>query len=125
MNDILTHIPEKVSVPKKVLGYSASLKFFAKNEGILTKLTGIKKAQELVSFYNININKKVGDRCAFAKNGGKSVFNIMLFNENRSALLADIRRLEQMIVIETSQKSKKESLLKKAKKTDEYGNRPF
>ena len=101
MNDILVRIPEKVSVPKKVLGHSAALKFFAKKEGILTKLTGIKKVQELESFDNIKINKKVGDRCMYAKNGGQSVFNIMLFNEDRSKLLADIRRLEQTIEIET------------------------
>ena len=101
MNDILVRIPEKVVVPKKVLGYSAALKFFAKKEGTLTKLTGIKKVQELKSFYNIKINKKVGDRCLFAKNGGQSVFNIMLFNKDRSKLLADIRRLEQTIEIET------------------------
>ncbi|MCK5027917.1 MAG: hypothetical protein KAS07_05855, partial [Candidatus Pacebacteria bacterium] len=101
MNDILTRIPGKINIPKKVLGHSASLKFFAKQEGILTKLGGIKKIQELKSFFSININKKLGDRCYFAKNGGKSVFNIMMFNKNRSDLLADIRRLEQMTEIET------------------------
>jgi len=101
INDILIRIPEKISVPKKVLGHSASLKFFAKKEGILTKMTGIKKVQELESVYDIKIHKKLGEKCAFAKNGGLSVFNIMLFNEDRSKLLADIRRLEQTIVIET------------------------
>ena len=101
MNDILVRIPEKVVVPKKVLGHSAALKFFAKKEGTLTKLTGIKKVQELKSFYNIKIHKKLGDRCLYAKNGGQSVFNIMLFNEDRSKLLADIRRLEQTVEIET------------------------
>ena len=102
MNDILIRIPEKVVIPKKVLGHSSSFKFFAKKEGILTKLTGIKKAQELKSFYDIDINKKLGDRCLYAKNGGKSVFNITLFNKERSDLLADIRRLEKLIKIETS-----------------------
>ncbi|MCK5096063.1 MAG: ATP-grasp domain-containing protein [Candidatus Pacebacteria bacterium] len=101
MNDIFIRIPEKVVVPKKVLGYSAALKFFAKKEGKLIKLTGIKKAQELKSFYNIKINKKLGNRCLYAKNGGQSVFNIMLFNKDRSKLLADIRRLEKFVSIET------------------------
>ncbi len=101
MNDILIRIPEKPKIPKRVKGYTAALKFFAKKEGRLTKLTGIKKAQTLKSFQHISINKKIGDRCVFAKNGGKSVFNITLFNKNRSDLLADIRRLETMIKIET------------------------
>jgi len=101
MNDILIRIPEPVVIPKKVKGYTACMKFFAQKEGKLTKLTGIKKAQELKSFYSILVNKKIGDRCMFAKNGGISVFNITLFNADRSHLLADIRRLEQMIEIVT------------------------
>ncbi len=101
MNDILIRIPEKPKIPKRVKGYTATLKFFAKKEGRLTKLVGIKKAQTLKSFQHISINKKIGDRCIYAKNGGKSVFNITLFNKNRSDLLADIRRLETMIKIET------------------------
>jgi biotin carboxylase len=104
MNDILIRIPEKVRAPKKILGHSATFKFFAKKEGILTKLTGIKKVQALESFKHITINKKIGDRCTFAKNGGKSVFNISLFNENRSKLLADIRRMEQTIILETEKR---------------------
>ncbi len=77
------------------------MKFFAKKEGKLIKLTGIKKAQELKSFKRIYISKKVGDSCTYAKHGGVSVFNIILFNKDRSLLLADIRRLEKMIHIET------------------------
>ncbi len=101
MNDILIRIPERPMIPKKVKGFTAVMQFFAKKEGKLTKLTGIKKAKELKSFRDVSINKKVGDRCLFAKNGGKSVFNITLFNKQRSDLLADIRRLEQAVKIET------------------------
>jgi biotin carboxylase len=100
-NDIYIHIPKKLIIPKKIQGYTAALKIFAKKEGKITKLTGIKKAQELKSFHDILINKKVGDRAIYAKNGGKSIFNITLFNKDRSELLADIRRLEQSVKIET------------------------
>ncbi|MFH1189026.1 MAG: ATP-grasp domain-containing protein [bacterium] len=102
VNDILIRIPEKPIIPKKVNGYTATLMFFAKKEGKLLKLNGIKKIQELLSFVEIIINKKVGDMCRFAKNGGSFVVTVTLFNENRSKLLADIRRLEQTIVIETA-----------------------
>jgi hypothetical protein len=101
INDVLVHMGEKTIIPKKVKGYTVAMKFFAKKEGALTKLTGIKKIQELESFKSIDINKNVGDQCLFAKNGGSSVFNLIMFNEERSALLADIRRVEQMIEIET------------------------
>ena len=101
LNDILVRIPKKPIIPKKILGHSVAMKFFAKKEGILTSVTGIKKIQQLESFYSIDINKKVGDKAVFAKNGGKSVFNIILFNKERSKLLADIRRLEKTINITT------------------------
>lgn len=100
MNDILNRAGEKVSVPKKQKGYAVAMKFFAKKEGYLKKLKGIKKAQDLKSFHHISINKNLGDRCRYAKHGGSSVFNIILFNKDRSSLLADIRRLEQMISID-------------------------
>lgn len=101
VNDILIRIPEKPIISKKIKGYTAAMKFFAKKEGKLIKLAGLKRAQELESFKKLYLNKKLGDVCAFAKNGGGSVFNIILFNAERSKLLADIRRLEQMIEITT------------------------
>jgi biotin carboxylase len=101
MNDILIRIPKTPVVPKKVKGYSAAMKFFAKQEGILTSLTGIIKIQELASFEKITVNKKIGDKCLHAKNGGQSICNVILFNESRSELLADIRRLESTLEIKT------------------------
>ena len=80
------------------------MKFFAKKEGILTELKGLKKARALESFKSLNIKNKIGDKCLYAKNGGSSIFNIIMFNKDRSKLLADIRRLEQMIIIKTSKK---------------------
>lgn len=100
MNDILIRIPEEVQNKRKVKGYTAYMKFFAKKEGVLSKLTGIKRSQELKSFKEISVNKKIGDLCTYAKNGGTSVFNILLFNPEKSELLADIRRLEKMVEIE-------------------------
>ncbi len=101
MNDVLIKLPKKPEILKKVKGYTVAMKFFAQKEGKLSKMTGIKKAQDLKSFKRIYVNKKIGDSCLYAKHGGSSVFNIIMFNKDRSELLADIRRLEQMIVIET------------------------
>lgn len=103
-NDIFIRIPKKPRIPNKRLGYTAAMKFFSKKEGVITSIAGIKKAQELSSFKEIHVNKKIGDKALYAKNGGKSVFNIILHNAERSKLLADIRRLEQTIKIEVAQK---------------------
>lgn len=104
LNDMLVRIPEKVQVPKRLKGYTAAMKFFAKSEGKLVKVKGLKKVEALASFQSISVNMEPGDTCKYAKNGGTSVFNVILHNKKRSALLADIRRIEQTIDIQTKKK---------------------
>lgn len=99
MNDILVRIPEKVHLPKKCQGYAAAMKWFTGKEGVIVEMKGIKKIEQLDSFHSIAINKKLGDRAVFARNGGRSVFNLFLYNPERAKLLADIRRVEQMVKI--------------------------
>jgi len=100
-NDIAIRIPERPKLPRKIKGHVVVFKIFARQEGVITNLLGIKKVQALESFHSMRQQKKIGDRAVFAKNGGKSVFNIFLFNKDRSRLLADIRRMEQLLKIET------------------------
>jgi biotin carboxylase len=99
LNDILIRIPKKPIIPKKCKGYAAAMKWFASKEGRITEMKGIKKIEELESFHKIVINKKVGDRAVFARNGGRSIFNVFLYNAERPKLLADIRRLEKLVNI--------------------------
>ncbi len=99
LNDILIRIPKKPIIPKKCKGFAAYIKHFAAKEGRITEMKGIKKIETLSSFHSLSINKKVGDRSVFAKNGGRSVFNAVFYNTDRSKLLADIRRLEKMVHI--------------------------
>ena len=101
LNDVLIHIPKKPRLPKKAKGYAAMLRFFGKKEGILKSLQGVQKMRKLKSYIEDKVNRKVGEKCRFAKNGGRGVVEVTLFNKSRSNLQADIRRLEQMIKIET------------------------
>ena len=107
VNDILNRIPQKLIIPTKIQGYSAALKFFALKEGNLEKIVGIKKVEELESLKTSKVLKKIGNRCTYAKNGGTAVLALVLFNKDRSKLLADIRRAEQTIKIETTNGNKK------------------
>jgi biotin carboxylase len=102
LNDVLIRIPKKPIIPKKCKGYACTMKWFADKEGIITELKGIKKIEELESFHKIDVNKKAGERSVFAKNGGRSVFNLFLYNQDRSKLLADIRRAEQLVQIKVA-----------------------
>ncbi len=98
-NDILVRMGKEVTVPKRLKGHTAVLNIFAKKEGKILQLKGIKKIESINSIIKFVQNKKVGSKVKFAKNGGKSVFNIILHNKDRSELLADIRRVEQTLDI--------------------------
>lgn len=99
LNDVLIRIPKTPILPKKCKGFACAMKFYAKREGQITEMKGIKKIEQLKSFHSISVNKKVGDRATFAKNGGRSIFNLFMYNAERSKLLADIRRVEQLVDI--------------------------
>ncbi len=99
LNDVLIRIPRKPIIPKKCTGNTVYMKWFLPNEGTIASMTGIKKIEQLESFHKIEINKKIGDRATFARNGGRSVFNLYMYNADRGKLLADIRRVEQLVKI--------------------------
>ena len=99
LNDVLIRLPKKPTIPKKCKGFAAAMKWFSDKEGTITELKGVKKIETLDSFHSMNVNKKVGDRAVFAKNGGRSIFNVFLYNKDRSKLLADIRRIEQGVKV--------------------------
>jgi biotin carboxylase len=99
MNDILIRIPRNPHIPKKCKGYAAYMKYFAGKEGVIVEMKGIKKMAEVASLHKLNVNKKVGERAVFSRNGGRAIFTAFFFNEDRSQMLADIRRVEQMLKI--------------------------
>lgn len=102
LNDILIRIPQKPIMPKKCNSYACAMKWFANKEGKIIEMKGIKKIEQLESFHSIVVNKKNGDRAIFARHGGRSIFNLFLHNQDRSKLLADIRRVEQFVKIKVT-----------------------
>jgi hypothetical protein len=100
LNDILIRMPKKPVIPKKCKGYAATLKWYPKKEGIIKSLKGLKKMQKLKSFKEMKHLRKVGERAKFAKHGGKAIFTVTLYNAERAKLLADIRRIEQMVEVQ-------------------------
>jgi biotin carboxylase len=107
LNDMLIRIPKKPIIAKKAKGYTSVMQFYARKKGKLRSIDGIIKVRKLESFKRIDIVKKVGDMCDFARNGDAPVFTIVLFNKDRSRLLADVRRLEQAIKINVTVPTRK------------------
>jgi len=104
LNDIKIRIPEKPIIPKKCKGFAAYMKWFAYKEGTIVETKGIKKIEQLESFYKIDVKKKVGDKAVFASNGGRAIFILYLYNLERSKLLADIRRIEEMVQVKVARR---------------------
>lgn len=107
VQDINIHLGKKLQLPRNKKGYTSVIKFFAKEEGTITKIQGIKKAQTLPSFVETVQLLKKGDKARFAKNGGTYVFRVTLFNENKAQFIEDKRKLEKMVYIETVSTRKK------------------
>lgn len=101
IQDLNVRMGKPVNVHKKKQGYTSFIKFYPKKEGVITKITGIKKAQSLESFLEVKQNLKKGDRARFAKNGGDCVFRVTLFHKNKAQWIADKRKLEKIVSIET------------------------
>lgn len=102
LNDILIRMPKRPNLPKKVKGYSVVMQFYARKKGKLQSLEGINKIRRLESFNRIDITKRIGQMCDFARNGDDPVLTLVLFNKDRSRLLADIRRTEQTVQIKVA-----------------------
>lgn len=107
VQEINIHLGKKLNLPRNKKGYTSVIKFFAKKEGVITKIQGIKKAQTLPSFVETVQLLKKGGKARFAKNGGTYVFRVTLFNENKAQFIEDKRKLEQMVYIETTSQRKK------------------
>lgn len=106
-NDIEIRMDRSLVIPKRVKGYSVAMKVYAREEGTIQAIQGIKKIKKLDSFKGFEMGlKKIGDKAVFAKHGGRSVFNVILFNKNRSNLFADMRRIENMVHIKVEPKKK-------------------
>lgn len=102
LNDVLIRIPQKPVLKKRPRKTVAVLQFFAKKEGILEVVEGLKKIPKLESFQDIDVKIKKGEMCKFAKNGGNSVFDVTLAHKSRSIVQADIRRMEKSIDIKVT-----------------------
>ncbi|OGG41766.1 hypothetical protein A2837_00950 [Candidatus Kaiserbacteria bacterium RIFCSPHIGHO2_01_FULL_46_22] len=100
MNDILVRMGKPPVVPRRCKRFSAAIKYYAKEEGEIVSILGLKKIEKLNSFHQIEMRKKRGDKSVFAKNGGGAIFVLYLVNDSRAELLADIRRVEATVKVE-------------------------
>ena len=76
---------------------------FLDDNGIVKDTGKIIYASMYVNNKEINLyNFKYDNETGYYDIGGKSIVNVLLHNKDRSKLLADIRRLEQMFIVEVA-----------------------
>ncbi len=102
MNDVLVRMGKQPVVPRRCKRFAAAMKYYAKEEGEIVSILGLKKIEKLDSFHHLEMRKKRGDRSVFAKNGGGAVFVLYLVNDSRSELLADIKRVESSVSVDVA-----------------------
>ncbi|PID83479.1 hypothetical protein CSB11_01675 [Candidatus Campbellbacteria bacterium] len=107
LNDVLIKTDEKIKIPKKKIGNMTTIQLYPKEEGYIKKIEGINKIKKLESFYSLSKQLRKGQKSIWSKNGGDGVLRITLFNENYEQFIADKRRAEKMIKIETVKQRKK------------------
>lgn len=77
------------------------MKLFSRTEGVLKSISGLEEARNNIeSIVEVRDVKESGYQARFSRNGGKSLVNIIMKNDIRSKLLADVRRVERTITFE-------------------------
>ena len=104
MNDVLIRMDKKPVIPRRPKGYACVMQFYARREGIITKFTGNENVKHVASLVKFRQRLFKGDRARFARNGGSPAAEVTLFNHSRSNLLADIRRVEQILDIKAARR---------------------
>jgi len=101
LNDFLIHLGKKPILKKTKDMQTVFMKFWPYKSGKIVAIKGLKKAQDLKSLVKFRQEKKVGDYAGLSKHGHVFVLGFTLCTKTRSELLADIRKLEKLIIIET------------------------
>jgi hypothetical protein len=101
LNDFLIHFGKKPILKKTKDLHTVFMKFWPHKAGKLVAINGLKRAQKLLSLVKFRQEKKVGDYAGLSKHGHSFVVGFTLCTKTRGELLADIRKLEKWIKIET------------------------
>ncbi len=101
LNDFLIHLGKKPILKITKNKHTVLIKFWPHKKGKLIGIKGLNKAKQLNSLVKFRQGIKIGEYAGLSKHGHAYVVAFTLATQTRSELLADIRRLEKWIIIET------------------------
>lgn len=100
INDILIHAePDKIDLgaPKQ---YAAMAKLYAEQEGIIADIQGVEEAKKVPQVKMLVQNIGKNDTFLFARNGGISIFEVILVGESEAELLTALHSVEDLIQVQ-------------------------
>ncbi len=101
-NDILLKLNKKPIIKSKLIAYFSVIELFPEKKGVIKSIKGIKKIRQMKSFFDISIDKKVGEYAGFAKDGYTNVLYVILKNKNKDSFYKDFNRIRKIIQIKTN-----------------------
>lgn len=97
VNDILIRAGKTPVIDSNVTGYSAYLKLYPKQEGVLEDIINTDQLSRTKSVVALKQDIFIGERVKFAKNNGDPIFDVVLFSHDHQMLWDDINSLETSI----------------------------
>ena len=101
VNDIRNRAGEEPVIPMQPKKSMAVFWIYAREEGVLASVKGIREVKQLSSFVSIGQDIKVGDPVQFAKNNGDPVLVLTLSHVDEAQLAADIEQMEAVLQLTT------------------------
>lgn len=100
-NDLRIRLGKKPIIKHELKHFFAAIEFFPKKNGIIESINGLDEVKKMPSFFEMLIDKKVGDHAGLAKNGYTSVVSVILKNKSGKLFNNDLENIKNIIHIKT------------------------
>lgn len=101
MNDVLNRAGKTPKISSTLINHTAYFKIYARQEGVLASIEGLRKIRQLPSFISLSQGVKVGQPVRFAKNNGEPVLMVVLSHKDKKQFEEDVRTLEHSLHLHT------------------------
>ncbi len=101
-NDIAIRMGQEPQMPNQPIAHASTITLYADKEGVIKSVEGLELAKKLVSTVYLEDHSVTGEKAYLPGNGGHSLVDIILSNENPNQLEADIAKVRELIKINVS-----------------------
>lgn len=85
LNDVLVRLGVKPQLHTTPIGHSAAYSVYPEREGTLRQISGLDHLQTMPEVSYFRVRSEPGNHCKFAKNGGHSLAEFIIFSKDKTA----------------------------------------